>query len=198
MKTFSHLKLVLLSLIAACSFTLVSQAYAQNITADQIEQWLKSAPKIASWFNQNHKLLDTTGEIDFTNSAPSEVAAQASAALKQVKLYNQFQNKVQSQGFASVEEFFIVQSEIIQGYMQVAMQSYSISPEIQQELKDSLAELDASEFLTQAQKDQMKEQMLSMFQQLQPQQAKQTNNQKLISQYADKIQQTLDNFPSEE
>ncbi|WP_440903198.1 hypothetical protein ACMZOO_09890 [Catenovulum sp. SX2] len=199
MYTLSQLKSIVLALIAAMSFIVSNPVYAQDLNAAQIEQWTKAAPKIAAWFKQHEEKLNATGDIDFANSAPADVASQASSALKQLQLYNQFENKVQAQGFASVEQFFVVQSEIIQGYMQVAMQAYSISPEIQQEIKDSLAELDASEFLTQEQKDQMKQQMLSMFQQLQtPKQAGQTANQKLISQYADKIKQTLDSFPADE
>ncbi|WP_016956983.1 hypothetical protein [Catenovulum agarivorans] len=199
MYTLSQLKTLSLSLITTFCLVVSSQVYAQNLTVAQIEQWTKAAPQIATWFKQHEEKLNATAEIDFANSAPADVASQASSALKQLKLYKQFENQVQSQGFASVEQFFVVQSEIIQGYMQVAMQAYSISPEIQQEIKDSLTELDASEFLTQEQKDQMKQQMLSMFQQLQtPKQTEQTANQKLIRQYADKIKQTLDSFPADE
>lgn len=195
----SQLKSLILSLLTTVSLLMSHQAYAADLTASQIELWTKAAPNIAVWFKQHEEKLSATGEIDFANSAPTDVASQASSALKQVKLYNQFENKVKAAGFSSVEQFFVVQSEIIQGYMQVAMQSYSISPEIQQQVKDSLAELDASEFLTQEQKDQMKQQMLSMFQQLQaPSQATETAQQKLLRQYADKIKQTLDSFPADE
>lgn len=199
MHKFIRAKNFFVTLIASISLFISSHVSAQNLSAAQIKLWTEAAPTFAAWFKQHENALNSTEEIDFAKSAPSAVATQAASALKQVKLYNQFENIVKAKGFASVEEFFLIQSEIIQGYMHVAMQAYSVKSEIQQEIKDSLAELDASEFLTQEQKDQMKQQMLNMFQQLQaPSQSAETANQKLIRQYADEIQKALDSFPSDE
>ncbi|MER2491951.1 hypothetical protein [Catenovulum sediminis] len=174
-------------------------ANANELSSQQIEKWLKAAPTVAAWVKQHNEQLHQSGDIDFAKSSPDVVASQAQTALKKLNLYDEFNRMVKQQGYSGVESFFKVQTQVVQSFIAMTMQAANIPDDAQQKLRQSLAEIDATDGLSADQKQMLKQQMLQIMGQLE----QVTNSSNLPSEdkniqaikpYAQQVEKMLSQF----
>lgn len=170
--------------------------HAQDLTKQEIEQWLKASPTISTWLNNNKDALNDEQKIDFLTSSPAEVSAYATTVLKKHGLYNEFSTKLKQHGFTDLNRFFEVQTQLVQAYMAITVERSKLPSSMNQELLDALTELEQTEGLSSEQKTQLKNQMMNMMGQVMKLQDtnKNTADVNAIKPYYDQISKAFEDI----
>lgn len=169
----------------------ICSANAKDLTSNEVELWLKAAPQVMSWLEQNKSKMASDDKLDFLKSSPQQVAEYATQMLQKHGLYKDFSQLLKQYGIQNQTRFFEIQTQIMQSF--IALSAQQAMPQgINKEMMDALSQLDNSDALTDEQKAQMKRQMMNMMgqaMQLEQQAKNSTQDMKVLQPYLIQIKQ---------
>ncbi|WP_149865466.1 hypothetical protein [Catenovulum maritimum] len=169
----------------------VCSVNAKDLTSNEVELWLKAAPQVMSWLEQNKSKMASDDKLDFLKSSPQQVAEYATQMLQKHGLYKDFSQLLKQYGIQNQTRFFEIQTQIMQSF--IALSAQQAMPQgINKEMMDALSQLENSDALTDEQKAQMKRQMMNMMgqaMQLEQQAKNSTQDMKVLQPYLIQIKQ---------
>lgn len=169
----------------------ICSANAKDLTSNEVELWLKAAPQVMSWLEQNKSKMASDDKLDFLKSSPQQVAEYATQMLQKHGLYKDFSQLLKQYGIQNQTRFFEIQTQIMQSF--IALSAQQAMPQgINKEMMDALSQLENSDALTDEQKAQMKRQMMNMMgqaMQLEQQAKNSTQDMKVLQPYLIQIKQ---------
>lgn len=181
-------------LLSSLIFSLTLQA--QDLSNQEIENWLKASPTISKWLNEHKQILESEEKINFLESSPAQISEYASRVLKKHKLYAPLASELKQYGFDNLDRFFEVQTQVVQAFMAVSIEQANIPSSMNQELLSALSEIEQAEGLSAEQKAQMKEQLTQMMGQVMKMQNTPENkgDQQAIKPYLKQIEAAFQQF----
>lgn len=158
-------------------------SYAADLTAGDIEKWLKAMPVLTAWLDQHEDKLDAD---DVMNEAQTmdQVFDKGVQQLRATGLYDDFNRQAKKQGYDSVEQWANVSREISMAYMAIEMEGGDVSLS---QIEAQLTQLQQAEGIPDDQKAMMEEMMKASLLMLKATQNVSDGNKKVVRQYADKI-----------
>lgn len=119
-----------------------SFALAANLTKNDVERWMKHAPQLQTWIEQQESKFDEEALPDdiFDQDAMAKYGLQQ---LKQAGIYDELTKRVKTAGYENIEHWIADSQKISMAYMAITLQNETGGQGTKSELLAQQKELDA-------------------------------------------------------